>query len=162
MTLIYHQANDLYHYLFRILRILNCLQGEIDFNLVKLIDFYCMFPTLIETIQMDPIRPLKKEVKELDDRYMHVANKKRQFANMNVLYNQAAELLLQLEVVQKRSNVLTLSKNSPHPELLEFAGKHAINPLSQKIIEVFVTVRLEGKGGLKDRSGIMEFRYDVS
>lgn len=160
--LTYSVSNDLYHYLFRIIRIVQFLDCPVSLELIKILDFYSLFPKLVSEIRLtSETQKLRNVVKAVDDRYMHVENGKRQFLAMNGLYDQALNLSITLGVLKRIENKLSISSENSHKDLLNFIFANNLDSLQKKIITDLSKISLEGSNGLKDRTGLMEFRYDA-
>ena len=158
--LTYHQSYDIYHYIFRVLRLLKLFKRPIEFDYIKLVDFYSLFPKLTANISLTlETQHLRKLVSTIDDRFMRIESGKRQFLQMEHLYNAALDVALYSGLIIEEDRKILLSSNPAHSEFLNSISVEALDDISVKIAETLSTIPLEGKNGLKQRSGMMEYRY---
>lgn len=167
--LIYHPVYDVNHCLYRILLILeSSTQEEFNWDTLKLLDFYTLFPHLLKDIKPMPssLRAFSKIINQIGDAYEALPNPKRVFFDLGILQNTAMMNLFAKEFVDVDLYHKRVIKRSSKelPAMLKASIKD--NPFTSEEWFRFVVNELPlttfgGKGGLKKRSGLMEFRYDV-
>jgi len=100
--LIYHPVYDVNHCLYRMLLILeNSTQDDFDWDTLKLLDFYTLFPQLLKNIKPMPVslRAFSKVIKQIPDAYEALPNAKRILFDLGNLQNTAMMNLLAKEFV---------------------------------------------------------------
>lgn len=168
--LIYHPAYDVNHCLYRMLRILeSSTHEEFSWELLRLLDFYTLFPHLLKAINPLPtsLRPFKKVIKEIHDSYEALPNAKRILFDLEGIQNAAilnlmAKDMIDIELFHKKTVRRT---ETPIPKTLKEAVENdaLVNEVWFKfVVNELPLVTFFGDNGLKARNGLMEFRYDSS
>lgn len=166
--LIYHQRNDVFHCMFRILSILKLLEGrKVEIDRLKIMDFYLVFPHLISNITLPRARGssvIKKKAQTLDIPYENLPSNKILFSEMGDFQLQALDILRSKEIVDfDESGWLTVGDNFQDNSIKILVTDNGFT--SKEFFEVLVNVlsqcSLHGPNGLKSRTGLMEYRYDA-
>ena len=163
--LIYHPALDPYHCTFRMLQVLGYApERQYDKRALRILDFYAVFPHLISNIR------LRRE---------HMKWRKR-FLGLDNPYwfgGEPALVFAQMEPLQETAQNLLYAQGLTDPSLYPGSIKLVIDAfrrltlpastsMSGDLLEFLVTILGEfpfhGYGGLKDRTGLMEHRYDAA
>lgn len=167
--LIYHPVYDLNHSLFRALMILEISDHtEIHLDLFRIIDFYTIFPHLLKEIKPFPIEltQYKKVVKLIHEPYERIGNVKRimfelEAVQTTALQNLLAKGFIDLEAFKvkkvRRSEVELPSSLTQKINDSDIAKEKWFRMLVNNLC----SVNIKGKAGLKSRTGLMEFRYDL-
>jgi hypothetical protein len=134
---------------------------------IKIFDFFLLFPNYIKNTRF-PIaaRKYRKYFNDLNNKYEKVDNPNHLYLNLDPYQTAALRCLASYEFID--------------PELLienkvELTNREIPEPLKQTLIsaniscektikllaDIFADISLYGAGGLKDRSGLMEFRFDA-
>ena len=165
--LIYNQAYDLYHSIFRILQITEKTKDTMEIDKLRILDFYLAFPT--ELMEIKAFRGFKKYEKYLtaeSNKYERVIDRKRLFFKMEQIQLSAIKALISYGLIDanefkkgkiKRTGI-ELSK------LLEERVNQANedNPnLITLITGPLASINLYGHLGLKVRTNLIEFKYDA-
>lgn len=166
--LIYHPAFDINHGLHRLLVILELLdKKEVSFDLLRLLDFYYLFPAEILKIRLPqgsglsktPFRKYKNPYDDLrDSKSVFMRLESYQWTSIKLLVSRGIlELEPYRQALAKRSEVELHSK-------LSASLRDAIT--SQSDLLKFLTdgltqINFSGVGGLKDRTGLFEYKYDI-
>lgn len=161
---IYHPALDPYHCTFRILQLLAFSpERRYEKRALRILDFYAVFPHLIPQIRFPRDRfKWKREFLGLGNPYWFSGEPRLVFMQMEPLQETALNLLfaqgladpslfpdyVKLEIDSFRRLALPESR-SMSSKLLSF------------LVTVLGAIPLQGEGGLKDRTGLMEHRYDA-
>lgn len=166
--LIYHPAFDAYHCVFRMLTLIQ-QSNEIDLEMLRLCDFYLVFPSEIEKIRLPKELTHGRNIaKAASNLYRNPINTKQTFRDMSeiqvaALRNIAASGLISLDLYERG----LAKKNSSHILSNELSEK--INSFLESNIEIFnfiinsfMKFPLHGINGLKDRTGLLEHRYDIT
>lgn len=167
--LIYHPIYDLNHSLFRALMIIEISDNaEINLDLFRIIDFYTLFPHLIKEIKPFPreLRRYKKFINNIPEPYERIGNVKRimfelEAVQTTALQNLIAKGFIDLEAFKlkkiRRSNI-----SLPTTIIDEvYSSNVAKSEWFKMLVNSFCDINVKGKAGLKSRTGLMEFRYDL-
>lgn len=167
--LIYHPIHDLNHSLFRALMILEISDNdEINLDLFRIIDFYTLFPHLIKEIKPFPaeLRSYKNIIKNIPEPYERIGNIKRVMFELEAVQTTALQNLLAkgfIDIEAFRLKKVRRSKvELPQTVRAEVNGNDiAESEWFQMLVTSFCHIKMKGKAGLKSRTGLMEFRYDL-
>ena len=166
--LIYHPAFDIYHGVFRMLRLLEPLpDAEIEVDRVRILDFYLLFPSLLRDVRF-PIgaAKLKKHFVGLANPYENIEDPKALFMRLEPYQRAALDALSARGLID--SEMLASDKVKRVAVELPIDLKQAILARNQGSMEIDLLtgplfhVDLYGKSGLKDRSDLFEYRYDAA
>jgi thiamine monophosphate synthase len=165
--LIYHPAFDAYHCVFRMLAITESLR-QLEYSKLRILDFYLCFPAEVAAVQLpqDHIE-LKKVARAVKNDYRGPVSTHRTFRDLESIQFSAARLLAASKIFDSEQLELgtTLRTNLKLPEALQ-ANISSIRTSKSTIIEYILTkmgdIPLTGLGGLKQRTGLMEYRYDAA
>ena len=165
--LIYHPAFDAYHCVFRMLALIDSLP-DIEIDMLRLCDFYLVFPSEIERIRLPAeLSHGRKIAKSSSSIYRDPINAKQAFRDMSeiqlaALRNIAASGLIDIDYYERG----VIHKNSSKK-----ASEHVISrinnyfkghsELANFIVKSFSKFPLRGVNGLKHRTGLLEYRYDT-
>lgn len=166
--LIYHPVHDINHCLYRILALLEMSEHkEIDWEVIKLMDFYVLFPHQLKNIKPFPMELIKhkKIVNSLPDAYEFMPNTKRILFELEGIQNTAiqnlmAKGLINVENFKKQKVSRT---NTPLPEkIIASFGKTGFTSKNwfKVIANNLPSIEFSGKSGLKFRSSLLEYKYD--
>ena len=164
----YHPLFDPHHCVYRMLSIASQLeQQEIQLQRLKLIDYYVLFPFLIQTISPFP-RPLSKfktMAKKIPKPFEVLPSPKQLMFNLSPIQNIALDFLLGQGILDQEKvlkgfasfNFLKIDT----PLLVNITS----NPIRDQdwfnfLTNEFLTIELSGENGVLKRSGVMEYRYD--
>jgi len=169
--LIYHPVYDINHCLFRFLLILEKSNTNVfQWELFRLMDFYLLFPNQIKKINPLPnsLRAYKKIINEIPVDYEVLSNSKRIFFDLQniqsaTVFNLIAKGLLDADSFEQKRELKRTSVKLPNRLQKKIDDSH----LQKKPWFDFVTnglseIELLGNSGIKSRSGLMEFKYDIS
>ncbi|MEQ1521462.1 MAG: ABC-three component system middle component 5 [Aestuariivirga sp.] len=165
--LVYHPAFDPYNCLLRIVRILLELKEGGEAATIRMLDFYLLFPENISKARLTTsLRSAVGKLK-LQSRfpYDRMPAARTLLERMNPAFEASLQTLITKGLVAKpeKDHRLFLQKKQLPEELLNLALKH--NKDEKNLMEILSALAREfpvqGPNGLKDRSGLMEFRYDV-
>lgn len=165
--LIYNQAYDLYHTIFRMVLITSKISKPIEIDKLRILDFYFVYPTELLDIRK-PIwfRKYEKFLKPEINKYDKIRDPKRVFYRMNTIQSQAIKILVayghfENDAFEKGAVIKT---NKTLPEELSNKIEEA-NAKNFNIISLLAgplsDIDLYGHLGLKERTGLIEFRYDT-
>ncbi len=167
--LIYHPAQDVSHCIYRLLLICEkSVHEEFDIGLLRILDFYTLFPHLLKTIKPLPaeLAVFKKAIKSIHEPYETVRNSKRIMFELESLQTIAIQHLIAknlLDLAAFNTNIIKRTKE-PLPLALEKAllNEDVVNEeWFRLIVNELPQITFKGRKGFKSRSGLMEFRYDM-
>jgi len=166
--LIYHQRNDVFHCTFRILSILSIIEGnDIEFSRLKIIDFYIVFPHLINTISFPRAKGLskiKKAVQTFPIPYENLPSKKMLFSEMGDFQLQAVDILKSKNILEiSDDSMISKGSNFFDTSVQDLIKDNRITSqgFNKNFIRILMDCSLYGDKGLKSRTGLMEYRYDA-
>lgn len=167
--LIYHPMQDANHCVFRTLLLLeHSIHKEIDIELYRLLDFYILFPYLLKQISPLPmeLRAYKRLITKIPEPFESMLNTKRIIYELESLQTVALHSLLAKKFIDIDSFKLRKIKRTD--EVLPKSILVAINEAESAreewfrvVVNELPMVQFHGKKGLKMRTGLMEFRYDL-
>lgn len=166
--LVYHPAFDLYNCAFRMLLILHHIKSEeVQLEKILIWDYYVTFPYKVNEITFPSnIRIYKKLFRKLQPNpYEIVTDDKIVFSRMrnfqmSALRNLASCGLIDVESLEK-GIVKRTSTQIPEAIIAEFENVSAsIKNVIILVESPFTDLTLYGQNGFKDRTKLIDFRYD--
>lgn len=169
----YNPAFDLYHCIYRMLHILGRLvQGEsIDVDKVRIWDFYLLFPQKVYGIHMrrddsEYLNLRKIYIQKSNNPYEYSGDNRKLFERLKPYQMTALSSLVSYGVIDREqflNKKLVICDNLKFQKLitdLEPLDTKEANVLS--FMSLFTKeMSLSGENGLKQRTELMEFRYDA-
>lgn len=165
--LIYHPAYDAYHCIFRMIALIDHV-NKIEVDKARILDFYLTFPALLSEIRMPHhYSAIKKEAKKYSNDYRDPINGYSTFRDMHEIQMAAIRCLTATGLIELKSleNGVIERTNKSIPDALLLSMRDFLNAKKDVyffIINTLSQFHLTGKDGLKDRTKLMEFRYDFS
>ncbi|HIH5775813.1 TPA: ABC-three component system middle component 5 [Citrobacter werkmanii] len=165
--LIYHPAYDAYHCLFRMIALIDHV-NEIEVDKARILDFYLIFPSLVSEIRMPHnYSGVKKEAKKYSNVYRNPINISSTFRDMHEIQMAAIRCLAATGLIEvmplERDLIKRTDKSIPDGLLISMCDfLNTKEEIYTFIISKLSQFPLTGKDGLKDRTNLMEFRYDFS
>lgn len=163
--LIYHPAFDAYHATLRMLALL-AFEKDFDVEKARILDFYLAFPSAMLSMrlpaELTQVRPM---LRELENVYRDPVSVKRTFAEMRHVQMAALGCLAAGGLIDgKKLETGTVQRTqNPLPGELRFAVNGFIEnelPLLEVLTGRVADIPTAGPNGLKNRSGLLEYRYD--
>lgn len=167
--LMYHPAFDANHCLYRIVSILNATgETQISWPLLRILDFYYLFPSQLKKISPWPreIQTYKSQVRRIPNQFEDITNPTRTFFDLETFQKTATLELIAKGILSKSSfdkGIMKLEPRSLSPEYVEllatdeFSKSDAFNVITKAL----PVAPFAGQKGLKFRSGLMEYIYDL-
>lgn len=171
--IVYNQAYDLYHTIYRLLQLLNKFEEDavIEIDRLRIWDFYLLFPNKVHGIRLkrneDDVRKLRSTyVKKKDNPYEHVPEQRKIFEKVRPYHIAALNCIASYGIIDKefltQNNVKILNKVL----LSEYISKFdQVSRTENNIISLmtghFLQISLYGTDGLKSRTNLMESKYDA-
>jgi len=165
--LTYHPIFDSNHCLFRIFFLLQRLEGvPLEIDKVRLFDFYLCAPHSLKILRTNSneLRSKKKNILNSLSRYDEIDNPKTLFFDAESIQFTVLNYLAAKNIVSvdqyKKGYVVINSDN--YSETIVSNEKKSILPKVIALIEdELQNIPLLGNDGLKHRSNLMEYRYDL-
>ena len=167
--LIYHPAFDANHAMYRIVSILNAASNtSISWPLLRIMDFYYLFPGQLKNIKPWPraMQKFKSHAAKIPDQFEDLTNPARTFFELQLFQKTATLELIAKGILSKSSfkndlMVLELSSlPSTYIDLVE-ADDFLKSDAFKIITKELPAIKFNGPNGLKSRSGLMEYVYDI-
>lgn len=171
--IVYNQAFDLYHTIFRILHFLNKFNNDtvLEIERIRIWDFYLLFPNKIHDIRLkqneSDIRKIRKEfIKDSNNPYEKITESRKIFEKIKPYQLSALNCIASYGIIDKsllnQQRVVIINKNI----LNEFVGNfEELSPKEKNIIALmtshFNQISLFGIDGLKNRTNLIESKYDA-
>jgi len=169
--LTYNEAFDPYHAAFRFIRLnLACrLHKRIPFDTLRILDFYVLFPFRLQAIRLHSgDTGWRKISRSYEDRapYGAMPDDSSIFARMELFQRAAAMSLVQsghLSAAAWETDEVEFVARELPTSLAERCG--TLNARMADIMNILCQIEarytLGGREGLKDRTGLLEYRYDA-
>lgn len=171
--IVYNQAFDLYHTIFRLLHFLNKFENEtiLEIERVRIWDFYLLFPSKIHEIRLkqseSDIRKLRKEfIKDSSNPYERITENRKIFEKIKPYQQAALNCIASYGIIDKsllnQQRISIINKDI----LVEFVDNfEELEPKEKNVIALmtshFNQVSLFGNDGLKSRTNLIESKYDA-
>lgn len=165
--LIYHQKDDTYHCIYRLMSILTVLGKDgIEIPKLKIIDFYVLFPNLISEVQFPRIpgaTKIKNMAASLKRNYEKLPDSSRLFSELSLYQNQAINIILAKKIIEADGAMVKPGTYFNHDSVSKVVKEGSVlnNQFLVSAIKTLNQVDLYGQSGLKARTQLMEARYDA-
>lgn len=162
--LVYHPAFDIYNCAFRMLQLLSLMEeSEIELDKLRIWDFYLTFPNEARQITFPrDLFELKKIFKNKPDNpYEDLIDPKRIAERMNPYQLSALRYLASYGLIDNnlfQKNIIKRTDKALPSELQQKLDE--INTEKENIIKLVKGFNFLALRGLKERTGLLEFRYD--
>lgn len=163
-----HPIGDPYHCAYRSLSILgNDLSRGYEKEKFRILDFYFLFPSLLPKIRKT--KELGKAIRKLDadlisPPYQILPHPRTLFRQIEGVQVAAITHLVSkgaLDMPSFHAGVIKIADSKLKKTLATKAFQdNRMKPLLSVISNELSSIQLHGKTGLKDRTSLMEFRYD--
>lgn len=170
--IVYNQAFDLYHTIFRFLQFLNKFENGslIEVERLRIWDFYLLFPYKTHEIRLKQseadIRKIRREyIKDSHNPYEQITEDRKIFEKIKPYQLAALNCIASYGIIDKallnQQRVSIINKDILTQLINNFDG---LSPKESNVIALmtshFNQISLFGTDGLKDRTKLMESRYD--
>lgn len=171
--IVYNQAFDLYHTIFRLLHFLNKFENQsvLEVERLRIWDFYLLFPSKIHDIRLkqdeSEIRRIRKEfIKDSNNPYERITENRKIFEKIRPYQQAALNCIASYGIIDKSSlnqeRISIVNKDI----LIEFVNNfEELTPKERNVITLmtshFNQISLFGTDGLKNRTNLIESKYDA-
>lgn len=164
--LIYHPAYDAYHSAFRILLAVDDLQC-VELPKLRILDFFLTFPAEVRNIRLPREHMGARKIAErLTNEYHGPVNAKKTFQDMEQIHMASVRALAASNLLDKDRLDAGFAQRTatPIPEsfrILLTQARQRESEITEFIISGLGGLRTQGIDGLKDRTALLEYRYDI-
>ena len=171
--IIYNQAFDYYHAIYRLIRLLTHFKYEkyVEVDRLRIWDFYLLFPEQVHSISLkkddQDIRELRKRfVKPKNNPYNQVFDNKKVFEKLRPYQLTALQCMASYGIINKdllsenRVSIIAedlLSEYNQRFEELTYTEQNVITLMTG----YFSQISMFGPNGLKSRTKLMVSKYDA-
>jgi len=165
--LIYHPAYDAYHCVFRMLVIADFLKF-LELDKARLIDFYLLFPSAIGEVRLPyELSAGKRIAKDAKNPYRDPIDPLTSFRELHQIHMASLKCIAASGLIsmEKFSNGFIERTSRPVSESLLHKMKQFLadkGEMARFLLNDFSVIPLNGVDGLKHRTRLMEYRYDVN
>ncbi len=171
--IVYNQAFDLYHTIFRFLHFLDRFENNdlVEVERLRIWDFYLLFPSKIHSIRLkqneSDIRKLRKNfIKDSKNPYEKITEERKIFGKLKPYQLAALNCIASYGIIDKASlnqhRVSIINKKVLSEFIKSF---EEIAPKERNVITLmtshFNQLSLFGIDGLKSRTNLIESKYDA-
>lgn len=166
--LTYHPLKDPNHCIFRMLCILNDIDAEeIPIDLLKILDFYLLFPHLLKKIKPFPniFTAFKKDLNVVQDPFENLPSATKLLFDLSPIQETCINFLAVKKIInidRLKKDKINLIKENIDELLLDYINKASFKNENwySFLIKHLSTMSLYGENGLKARTKLMEYKYD--
>jgi hypothetical protein len=165
--LVYHPAFDAYNAVLRLLRLLFAASKPLDRTSLRILDFYVLFPEELPHARLST--PLRSKVRRLNSKprypYDRLPAQQPLFARMEPSFDAALQTLIAKGLVTRDDDETyrLAIENLPTALAKIIRERNEAEPdLIEVLAEIGTTFDSLGANGLKDRTGLAEYRYDAA
>jgi hypothetical protein len=167
--LFYHPAFDIYHSIFRMLRILDSSpQNVFEIERLRIFDFYLLFPSELYKFKF-PISLVKQKRQfKGENPYQQINDPKRIFFRLEpyqlcALKSLAAHQFIDGNLFFTDGKIRRTETALPNGlnEAVKVANTNS-NAIVEFLTGPLLKIDLYGESGLKGRSDLFEYRYDIT
>lgn len=170
--IIYNQAFDYYHAIYRMIQLLSHFKKKefVELDRLRIWDFYLLFPDKVHKIRLtreekDVKNLLRRFVKPQENPYNEVVDNKKVFERIRPYQITALHCLASYGIINtellRENRISVISDEKLASFQVEF---EALSEREQNVIAImtshFYFVSLFGANGLKNRTGLLESKYD--
>lgn len=127
---------------------------------MKILDLYLCFPYFLKKFKFPQGLNTRKIINKISKPYEELPSEKILMFRLNEIQNFSFNFLVSKGLFNK--NKFTKGIISYQEEFLNNYKFQNSIPEVMEILVKMAAIEVDGKGGLKDRSGLMEYRYDTN
>jgi hypothetical protein len=165
--LVYHPAFDAYHCVMRLLAILRA-RPVLERDTIRILDFGLCFPAVVAQFRLpQKLSKLRRAAKDVHNDYRTPISARSTFTALSNVHDGALSCLGAAGLVDadqlKAGTVARTTVALPSDvemRCISLEDREAF--FFKDVLPVLAEIPLSGPDGLKDRSGLVEHRYDVA
>ncbi|MDR3580447.1 MAG: hypothetical protein P4L44_10835 [Oryzomonas sp.] len=166
--IVYHPAYDVSHCLYRMLLLLeNLPNNDIEWERLQLLDFLILFPSLLKNISFpSELRSARKTLTNIQEPYENIPNPTRLMFELDNIQKESVSSLIARGFIDKDKiyNNIVSRTNVELP--MELSNKMLSDNVVKEpwfllLVNNLSILDFYGAKGLKARTGMMEYRYDI-
>ncbi len=165
--LIYHPGYDAYHCIFRLLAVIDHVK-DLEIDKARILEFFLLYPSAVAQVKIPQgMTSIRKEAKLAVNQYHDPINVRTTFRDMRFIQDAALKCIagaslidldrFELGFVTRTEIEIPTSLNTL---INSFVEHHSA--VSRFVLNELSTIPLLGTNGLKHRTELMEYRYDVN
>ncbi len=167
--LLYHPMLDPYHCALRVLTLLSDADiNEIDWDRLRLLDFFIVFPHTLRCMRIPAKYRSKRAIlASVPNPYENLPNMTRLFYQVSEIQEAGVRLLAAAELISKQSfkrGQICVAKHNDAQASALVAAMQKLHYRDEEwydfVTRCLISYPLNGHGGLKERTGLMEHRHD--
>lgn len=173
IMIIYHQAFDLYHAVYRFIQLLTYFDKSeyVELERIRIWDYYLLFPNKIHDItlkrnEQDVKKLMQQYIPKKENPYEVIMDNRKMFERIKPYQLTALKSLASYGIIDKNylvSNRITVISKDVLQSYLEKYEKLSVR--EENVIKLLVThfyqMSLFGVDGLKNRTQLLESKYDA-
>ncbi len=171
--IVYNQAYDVYYTIFRMIHLLYSIRksNSIDLDRLRIYDFYLLFPSASHNMTIKrnegDIRQLRKDLIDKNKNPFEILyNQKKIFDNIKNFQITSLRCLSSFGLINndfEKSKTIIIEDNSLLEEAIDNIGKLTSRQKNMLIFiqESFSKFPMTGVDGIKNRTKLMESKYDA-
>lgn len=165
--LIYHPAYDAYHCIFRMLAVIKVIPS-LEVDKARLLDFYLLFPSAMSKIRLPQTLSRARQIaKATANIYRDPINPSATFRELHHIQEAALKCIAAsgiIDIDNYEAGIIVRTELAIPASLSKQLDIFVANQeeSAQFILNELATIPLKGINGLKDRTELMEYRYDVT
>lgn len=166
--LTYHPIHDPSHCIFRMLCLSEDLEEEKNhIELIRILDFFILFPYTMASMSLPrEFNDARKVFKEIETPYENLPTPSHLMFELSTIQDQAIKSLMAKGIVENAelsAGYFSVRKAIVPTEITKLITECSFRKTEwyKVLLGRIAKLPLKGKGGLKDRSGLMEYRYDT-
>lgn len=171
--IVYQKAFDLYHTVYRMIKLLAHFKGDglIEIDRLRIWDYYLLYPNKMQNIRL---KQTEKDVKIVirdfisskENPYENVLNDRKMFEKIKPYQMTAIKCLASYGIINKdylsENRISNISKNIFNEYADDFKNLSIQEENAIKLLTShFYQMSLFGLDGLKNRTGLLESKYDA-
>jgi len=165
--LAYHPMFDPYHCSLRLMCILyDSNRPSLEWDRLRLLDFFVTFPHQLAQMKLPAeFRNRRKMLSAIPEPYETLPSPARLFFQLGEIQEAAARVLAVKEFIdgdELLKGTAAISKSAVMQPLMQIGDRLQYRSTSwyEFVVKDLSEIALQGSKGLKERSGVMEFRHD--
>ena len=171
--IVYQQAFDIYHSVFRLLRLLDVFNRSesVEVDRLRIWDFYLLFPNKMPEITLrreeeDVKKLIRNYIAKRENPYEELTDCRIMFEKIQPYQITAMKCLASYGIISKETlslnRVSVINKEELQTKLVNLPGLTDRETNAVKLLTShFFLMPLSGEYGLKHRTGLIESKYDA-